>query len=88
MTEVTLTVGMPSAWCGNDSIILSSSKKLRFITPGQYAAFYQGEECLGGAKIMKVGPSLYAMNYKKSAKNEGFPPKKNSKFGSFIQRIF
>lgn len=28
----------------------------------QYAVFYDGEECLGGARIIQPGPSLYSLN--------------------------
>jgi tRNA-specific 2-thiouridylase len=32
-------------------------------TPGQYVVLYQGEVCLGGGIIHKVGPSLYDLNH-------------------------
>lgn len=42
---------------------------LRSMATGQYAVLYKDEECLGSAKIMKTGPSLYDLDVRDPVKN-------------------
>lgn len=46
---------------GGNSLIVSLDRPMRAIAAGQYAVFYDGEVCLGGAKILRTGPSMYTM---------------------------
>ena len=65
-----LTIGATNDYCGNDHVIVSSSQPIRGATPGKYVGFYRDEECIGSAAVMRPGPSLYAMDYKKFAKTK------------------
>lgn len=42
----------------DSQLLVCFQNEVRSITPGQYVAFYNGDECLGGAKIEQVGATL------------------------------
>ena len=65
----TLTLGHATPYCGSDHMILSAKDPLYAPQPGNYIAFYKGEVCIGGAKIIKLGPSEFAMNYQTYKQN-------------------
>ena len=82
----TMTVGATNEYCGNDHIIVSSSSPVKNIVPGNHTAFYRGEEALGCGKIIKRGPSLFAMNYK-MYKQKLQPQPTDSTFKTFLRKF-
>lgn len=43
----------------HSGLIIKLEEPIRALAPGQYAAFYNDQECFGSARILKIGPSMY-----------------------------
>jgi len=46
---------------GGNSVIVSLDQPVRSVCEGQFAVFYEGDVCLGSAKIRNTGPSMYTL---------------------------
>ena len=52
----------PGAPCGFDGEWVEFLQPEWAMAPGQWIAFYEGEECLGGGRIVDLGPSEWELN--------------------------
>lgn len=70
LTKCVVSFSMTSTSADNwefmdqSALTVSSAEPLRAVTPGQFVAFYKGDECLGSAVITRPGPNLCTMGGK------------------------